>query len=270
MENSRRVFPTLNYSTSAVEACDRADAVLVLTEWDEFVAMRPDELADIVNAKVIVDGRNCLDATSGVRRAGGSTHWAGRPDFPRRGSLRLRDGSRSAATNPVAGPARRDPRAVRGRRPPRRGPAGPVDRRPRRARRSRRRSPTNCATRGPLIRCRAALLTFDHHVANELLRSDDFRVSSLGAGLPATVAMDQPQDPPRSTASHRAAVAAVDRTARPHPLPQAGVLGVHPQSRRLRCANASSSTADALLDTSTGNPARRRGVDGTARSCRSR
>ena len=38
---------------------------------------------------------------------------------------------------------------------------------------------------GPLIRCRAALLTFDHHVANELLRSDDFRVSSLGAGLPA-------------------------------------------------------------------------------------
>ena len=38
MENSRRLFPTLNYATSAVEACDGADAVLVLTEWDEFVA----------------------------------------------------------------------------------------------------------------------------------------------------------------------------------------------------------------------------------------
>ena len=29
MDNSRRVFPTLNYSTSVIEACDRADAVLV-------------------------------------------------------------------------------------------------------------------------------------------------------------------------------------------------------------------------------------------------
>jgi cytochrome P450 len=39
--------------------------------------------------------------------------------------------------------------------------------------------------RGPLFRCRAVLMTVDHHVANELLRSDDFRVSALGAGLPS-------------------------------------------------------------------------------------
>jgi cytochrome P450 len=38
--------------------------------------------------------------------------------------------------------------------------------------------------RGPVIRGRAGLLTFDHQVANELLRSDDFRVSSLGGNLP--------------------------------------------------------------------------------------
>ena len=37
---------------------------------------------------------------------------------------------------------------------------------------------------GPVIRCRAVLMTFDHQVANELLRSEDFRVSALGAGLP--------------------------------------------------------------------------------------
>ncbi|HKV21248.1 MAG TPA: UDP-glucose/GDP-mannose dehydrogenase family protein [Mycobacterium sp.] len=63
MENSRRLFPTLNYSTSVIEACERADAVLVLTEWREFVELDPDELAATVRAKVIVDGRNCLDAT---------------------------------------------------------------------------------------------------------------------------------------------------------------------------------------------------------------
>jgi UDPglucose 6-dehydrogenase len=63
MENSRRLFPTLNYSTSVVEACERADAVLVLTEWREFVELNPDELAGTVRAKVIADGRNCLDAS---------------------------------------------------------------------------------------------------------------------------------------------------------------------------------------------------------------
>ena len=41
MENSQRLFPTLNYSTSVLEACDRADAVLVLTEWREFVELDP-------------------------------------------------------------------------------------------------------------------------------------------------------------------------------------------------------------------------------------
>jgi UDPglucose 6-dehydrogenase len=61
MENSQRVFPTLNYSTSVLEACERADAVLVLTEWQEFVDLDPAELAGTVRAKVIVDGRNCLD-----------------------------------------------------------------------------------------------------------------------------------------------------------------------------------------------------------------
>ena len=62
MENSQRLFPTLNYSTSVVEACDRADAVLVLTEWREFVELDPHQLADTVRAKVVVDGRNCLDS----------------------------------------------------------------------------------------------------------------------------------------------------------------------------------------------------------------
>jgi cytochrome P450 len=38
--------------------------------------------------------------------------------------------------------------------------------------------------RGPVIRCRAVLLTFDHSVAHELLRSDDFRVTELGGNLP--------------------------------------------------------------------------------------
>jgi UDPglucose 6-dehydrogenase len=61
LENARRVFPTLSYAVSVAEACERADAVLLLTEWPEFVDLDPDDLATRVRAKVIVDGRNCLD-----------------------------------------------------------------------------------------------------------------------------------------------------------------------------------------------------------------
>jgi UDPglucose 6-dehydrogenase len=77
MENSQRVFPTLNYSTSVIEACDRADAVLVLTEWQEFVDLDPAALASTVRAKVVVDGRNCLD-TAKWQAAGWRVHALGR------------------------------------------------------------------------------------------------------------------------------------------------------------------------------------------------
>lgn len=61
MDNSQRLFPTLNYSTSIMEACERADAVMVLTEWREFVDLDPRDLADTVRNKVVIDGRNCLE-----------------------------------------------------------------------------------------------------------------------------------------------------------------------------------------------------------------
>ncbi len=62
LDNARRQFPTLNYAVSVTEACEGADAVLVLTEWQEFVDLAPGDLGDRVRARVIVDGRNCLDA----------------------------------------------------------------------------------------------------------------------------------------------------------------------------------------------------------------
>ncbi|CAA0128235.1 UDP-glucose 6-dehydrogenase [Mycolicibacterium vanbaalenii] len=60
-DNCRKIFPTLGYSASVVDACDRADIVLVLTEWQEFRDIEPSELASIVAHKRILDGRNCLD-----------------------------------------------------------------------------------------------------------------------------------------------------------------------------------------------------------------
>jgi UDPglucose 6-dehydrogenase len=78
MENSQRLFPTLNYSTSTLEACERADAVLVLTEWLEFLELEPQTLANTVRARVVVDGRNCLD-TDRWNSAGWTVYALGRP-----------------------------------------------------------------------------------------------------------------------------------------------------------------------------------------------
>ena len=77
MDNSRKLFPTLSYATSTIDACERADAILVLTEWPEFVNLDPVELAGITRAKVVVDGRNCLDVAR-WRAAGWQVHCLGR------------------------------------------------------------------------------------------------------------------------------------------------------------------------------------------------
>ncbi|ORM36086.1 UDP-glucose 6-dehydrogenase [Williamsia sp. 1135] len=66
IENSRKLFPTLDYRTSLREACEGADVVLVLTEWSEFRQLNPSELAGLVRSRRIIDGRNCLDATQWV------------------------------------------------------------------------------------------------------------------------------------------------------------------------------------------------------------
>ncbi|RMI28674.1 UDP-glucose dehydrogenase family protein [Nocardia stercoris] len=61
VDNSRKIFPTLNYATSVADACERADVVLVLTEWAEFAALQPQDLDPVVRRRSIIDGRNCLD-----------------------------------------------------------------------------------------------------------------------------------------------------------------------------------------------------------------
>lgn len=78
LDNAQRLFPTLNYAVSVEEACERADAVLVLTEWRQFVELDPDDLSDRVRARVIVDGRNCLDVAR-WQRAGWRVYRLGAP-----------------------------------------------------------------------------------------------------------------------------------------------------------------------------------------------
>ncbi|MGX7761178.1 UDP-glucose dehydrogenase family protein [Streptomyces angustmyceticus] len=78
MENARRVFPTLGYADTALDAVRGADVVLHLTEWQEFRELDPATLGDVVAERRILDGRNALDPTL-WRKAGWTYRALGRP-----------------------------------------------------------------------------------------------------------------------------------------------------------------------------------------------
>ena len=60
-ENAAKRYPRVDYASSLIQAVARAEVVVLLTEWDEFRRMRPQELAPLVRRRQILDGRNVLD-----------------------------------------------------------------------------------------------------------------------------------------------------------------------------------------------------------------
>ncbi|MEY9863230.1 UDPglucose 6-dehydrogenase [Catenulispora sp. GAS73] len=77
-DNARKMFPTLSYADSAMEAADQADVILHLTEWQEFRDLDPVAVRTQVRQTRIIDGRNALDATA-WRAAGWTYRALGRP-----------------------------------------------------------------------------------------------------------------------------------------------------------------------------------------------
>jgi UDPglucose 6-dehydrogenase len=75
---AKAMFPTLTYVDSMEDAVAGSDALLVLTEWAEFVEADPAKLLDLVGTPVVIDARNCLDADA-WRSAGWNFRALGRP-----------------------------------------------------------------------------------------------------------------------------------------------------------------------------------------------
>ena len=61
VENSRRLWPQLDYAATAEEAAEGADAVLLLTDWKQYCELDPVALGRLVRRKRVLDGRNALD-----------------------------------------------------------------------------------------------------------------------------------------------------------------------------------------------------------------
>ncbi len=61
VDNGRREWPHLDYAATPQEAAERADAVLVLTEWRQYRELDPVAFGEVVAHRRVLDGRNALD-----------------------------------------------------------------------------------------------------------------------------------------------------------------------------------------------------------------
>ncbi len=60
MEKARKEIPEITYCRDVYEAAEGADAVVLLTEWEEFRNVDWQRLATLVERSLIIDGRNAL------------------------------------------------------------------------------------------------------------------------------------------------------------------------------------------------------------------
>ena len=79
MAQAAPVLPdSVIYAKNAMDAVSGADALVVITEWNEFRALDPIRLASVMRGRVIIDLRNVYDPTA-MRNAGFAYSSVGRP-----------------------------------------------------------------------------------------------------------------------------------------------------------------------------------------------
>ncbi|MBX2968858.1 MAG: UDP-glucose/GDP-mannose dehydrogenase family protein [Cyclobacteriaceae bacterium] len=78
MENVKKILgDKIHYHTNPYDALNKADALLVATEWPEYRTPDFDRMKSLMNAKAIFDGRNIYD-TSNIRELGFTYYSVGR------------------------------------------------------------------------------------------------------------------------------------------------------------------------------------------------
>jgi len=61
MEEARHQLPDIQYCNDTYECIDTADALLIITEWDQFRALDLDKVKSLMTAPLMVDFRNIYD-----------------------------------------------------------------------------------------------------------------------------------------------------------------------------------------------------------------
>ncbi len=76
-EQAEKLLPSIDYASSAGEVADGADALVIVTEWDEFRALDLADIAGRMRGKLLVDLRNIYDQDE-ARQAGLAYRGVGR------------------------------------------------------------------------------------------------------------------------------------------------------------------------------------------------
>jgi UDPglucose 6-dehydrogenase len=61
MEGAAKLFPTITYCSQPYEVAENSDALILVTEWNEFRSLDPDRLAALMKKPIMIDGRNFFD-----------------------------------------------------------------------------------------------------------------------------------------------------------------------------------------------------------------
>ncbi|MDQ4041221.1 MAG: UDP binding domain-containing protein, partial [Actinomycetota bacterium] len=60
-EEARKLMHGVEFADDALSCLQDADAVVLVTEWDEFVTLDWSEVAERMAGNLVLDGRNALD-----------------------------------------------------------------------------------------------------------------------------------------------------------------------------------------------------------------
>lgn len=77
IENTRRIFPQICYAKNPYEVAEDADALLIVTEWNEFKLLNMERIKSVMKRPLLFDGRNIYDPVR-LRRLGFEYHCVGR------------------------------------------------------------------------------------------------------------------------------------------------------------------------------------------------
>ncbi|HUT03251.1 MAG TPA: UDP-glucose/GDP-mannose dehydrogenase family protein [bacterium] len=62
MNNVKKIFPEITYCQNAYEATEGADAMILVTEWNEFKLLNFEKVKGLIRQPILFDGRNIYDA----------------------------------------------------------------------------------------------------------------------------------------------------------------------------------------------------------------
>jgi UDPglucose 6-dehydrogenase len=82
-EHVKKIYPSINYTKTPLEALKGADAALIVTEWKEIIEIDWQKAKKLLSQPFVFDGRNCLNS-SAMLKLGYHYEGVGTPSFDER------------------------------------------------------------------------------------------------------------------------------------------------------------------------------------------